>query len=282
MAAIEEELFPETVNSYNENKIDNTTMLSRLPTIIKSVAGASAGAMAAIMLAAGVSPLKAAQFCTTITLSRFADFPGLLSVFRGNKFEEIMAQFLKESSPVESLQLEDSIIPVAVSAFDIQRLKGQILSTGSMARAARASATFPGLFQPVGWIDNDSGDSYVFIDGGITDVDGLNGLKATSDADTSVQMSRRVINMVVGDFSFGRVPSPSSMPPGVAASDVLSISIRNLPQCGPWAMENGLRAVEAARMALKESLDQPMFLAASGEDGHYELHIDAGSFVPDP
>ena len=281
MAAIEEGLFPETINSYNEKNIDNTAVKSRLPTIIKSVAGASAGAMAAIMLAAGVSPLRAAQFCTTITLSRFADFPGLLSVFRGNKFEEIMTDFLMESSPVESLQLEDSIIPVAVSAFDIQRLKGQILSTGSMARAARASATFPGLFQPVGWIDNDSGDSYVFIDGGITDVDGLNGLKATSDAGTSAKISRRVVNMVVGDFSFG-IPSPSSMPSGVAASDVVSISIRNLPQCGPWAMENGLRAVEAAKMALKESLDQPMFLAASGEDGHYELHIDARSFVPDP
>jgi Patatin-like phospholipase len=241
------------------------------------VAGASAGAMAAIMLAAGVSPLAAAEFCTTITLDKFADFPGLLSIFRGDRFEEIMAEFLLEASPIKTLQLEDAVIPVAVSAFDIQRLKGEILSTGSMARAARASATFPGLFQPVGWIDNNSGENFVFIDGGITDFDGLNGLKATFGT-SEEPMTRRVINMVVGDFPFS-IPGPSSMPSGVTASSVISISIRNLPQCGPWAMENGPLAVQAARRAIKKSLDRPLFLAGSGEESHYELHIDARSFV---
>lgn len=279
LAGIEEELFPGIVNGTIDNKNKgNTTVSSLLPSIVKSVAGASAGAMAAIMLAAGVSPLVAAEFCTTITLDRFADFPGLLSVFRGDRFEEIMNEFLMETSPVKSLRLEDSIIPVAVSAFDIQKLKGNILSTGSMARAARASATFPGLFQPVGWIDSNTGDSFVFIDGGITDVDGLNGLKATFDSNSERQIPRRVVNLVVGDFQFSTVPGPSS----IDASSVVSISIRNLPPCGPWAMENGLRAVEAARKALKASLDHPLFLSGSGEDGHYELHIDTRSFIPDP
>jgi predicted acylesterase/phospholipase RssA len=46
--------------------------------------------------------------------------------------------------------LEDNPIPVAVSAFDLQTMSTPILTSGSMARSARASATFPGLFQPVG------------------------------------------------------------------------------------------------------------------------------------
>ena len=48
--------------------------------------------------------------------------------------------------------LENSIIPTAVTAFDIQSLQGIILNKGSMARAARASATFPILI-PTRWLD---------------------------------------------------------------------------------------------------------------------------------
>lgn len=279
LAAWEEELH---INQQNRQTASSSPFLGGT---IRSVVGASAGAMAAIMLGAGVSPLRAAEFCTTVTLSHVNDFPGLFSVFRGNKFEEIMVDFLSMASPLESLQLENAVIPVAVSAFDLQRLKGEILSKGSMARAARASATFPGLFQPVGWIDPASGDDFLFIDGGITDVHGLNGLATTATADMTtdsfeVKPRRRIINMVVGDFHLQRVPGPSSMPPGVTADSLVSISIRNLPQCGPWAMTNGPLAVEAARQAMKQSLDVPLYLAGAGEDGHYELHIDASSFVP--
>lgn len=238
---------------------------------IKSVAGASAGAMAAILIASGVPPRTAAEFCSTITLGDFADPPGLLTVFRGDKFESIMQDFMAAQNPDSSLQLQDSIIPVSVSGFDLLTMEGKLLTRGSMARAARASACFPFLFQPVGWVDKDQ--NYLFTDGGITDTSGLNGLGAFRDSGTR----KRVVNLVVGDFQFGSVPGPSLMPNGVDASEVVSISIRGLPQCGPWAMENGPLAVDGAHLAMKAALDLPMFSGI--EEGHYVLHIDAASYV---
>ena len=84
--------------------------------------------------------------------------------------------------------------------------------------------------------------------------------------------------MVVGDFWGFGPPGPSQMPEGVNATELLSISIQNLPPCGPWHMRNGPLAVEAARRAMRASLDFPLFLGK--EDGHYELHIDASHFIP--
>jgi hypothetical protein len=252
---------------------------------IHAVAGASAGAMAAILLSAGIPPRDAAAFCTTITLGEFADFPGFLTVFQGNKFEQLMQTFLRsQKGPNSQLRLQDADIPVAVSGFDLQTVQGKLLSRGSMARAARASACFPFLFQPVGWVDGT--ENYLLVDGGIQDVSGLEGLAALpplhlDDDDDDGQpsrRSRRIVNLVVGSFLGNAPPGPSNMPDGVHASEVLSISIQNLPQCGPWAMENGPLAVEGARRAMKEALDLPVYLGK--EEGHYELHIDASSFVP--
>jgi hypothetical protein len=284
LAGIEEELFGGL-----DNHLQRHSSLLIEHSILKGVAGASAGAMAAILLAAGVSPLHAAEFCATIKLRDFLDFPAWFSFLKGDKFEAIMNDFLLKASPMTrqrdsassaastcGLQLEDSLIPVAVSAFDLQSVQGKLLTQGSMARAARASACFPFLFQPVGWIDRISGDNFVFVDGGLSDTSGLAGLKETIG--TSTADNHRVINMVVGDFHLQSVPGPSSLPAGLTSSNVLSISIQNLPQCGPWAMENGPLAVEAARIAMKQSLDLPLHLGE--EDGHFELHIDAACFIP--
>lgn len=239
---------------------------------IKGVAGASAGAMAAILLAAGIPPRRAAEFCTSISLTDFADFPGLLTFFRGNKFEQIMQEFMQTEQPRSTLNLQDARIPVAVSGYDIQRMEGRILRRGNMARAARASACFPLLFQPVGWVDGS--ENYLFVDGGIADMAGLAGLAALESKEKT---PRRVVNMVVGDFLGSTSPGPSQIPKGVNASELLSITIQNLPRCGPLSMSNGPRAVEAARRAMQASLDAPLYRGQ--EEGHYELHIDASHFI---
>ena len=259
-----------------EDELSNSTFKVLSNEHVHAVAGASAGAMAAILIAAGVSPRRAAEFCSTITLDKFADFPGLLTVFRGNKFQQIMESFLRNASSLDTLDLEQAKIPVAVSGFDLQSWQGVLMQRGNMARAARASACFPFLFQPVGWIDGTK--NYLFTDGGITDPSGVNGLSAFDRNTTlSTKRRRRVVNLVVGNF-LGSPLGPSRMPmEGV--EQVLSISIRNLPQCGPWAMKNGPLAVEGSRRAMTAALDEPLYLGS--ETGHYELHIDASSFVPD-
>lgn len=259
---------------------------------IRSVAGASAGAMAAMLLAMGISPRKAADFCSTIDLPAFADPFGIGSIFKGDIFEQLMRDFMKSQMPPgHSLRIQNSTIPVAVTGFDLQSLETLIMTKGCAARSSRASATFPFLFQPVHWVhhedepisrsDNNDNDNirsmkkdYILIDGGVLDGFGLEGLTVMYPDER-----KRVVNMVVGNFGgvgTGVPPGPSEMPEGLVASELLSISMRNLPQCGPWAMENGPRAVEAANKAMLASLDLPLYRGK--ETGHYELHIDASSF----
>jgi len=255
-------------------------------TLLRSAAGASAGAMAAVLLSAGIGPRHAADFASTLSLSSFADPPGWGAAMRGDKFESIMRDYLTKEAGVnlQSVRMEHARVPVAVTGFDLKKMEGKILSRGCMARAARASATFPGLFQPVGWHDDDGSADVearrsvipqsLLIDGGVADPFGLVGLSALHTDDHN----KRVLNFVVGSFGSERPPGPSAMPDGVHASEVVSVSIVGTPKCGPWAMENGPRAAEAARGAIEAVMDVPMYKGR--EDGHYELHVDAAAFVP--
>mmetsp|Transcript_13848 Transcript_13848/g.15602 ORF Transcript_13848/g.15602 Transcript_13848/m.15602 type:complete len:131 (-) Transcript_13848:656-1048(-) len=128
-------------------------------------------------------------------------------------------------------------------------MTGKTLRNGCMAKAARASACFPVLFQPVSWSeDSDDGDrnndergflsslarsflpENLFIDGGILDPHGIVGLAAL------------------------------------------------LPQCGPHKMENGPLAVQAAMNSIKAVLDVPLYHGK--EKNHYILHVDAKAFIP--
>jgi predicted acylesterase/phospholipase RssA len=237
---------------------------------IHSVAGASAGAMAAILIAAGIKPRRAADFVSGMTLDKFADYPAIGAFLRGNKFEQIMFDFMRSEQPDMSLLLQDSILPVAVTAFDLQTMKGQILSRGSMARAARASATFPVLFQPVGWKGNETnGEDYILIDGGVTDWAGVDGLKVLFP-----DRPKRVVNLVVGDFTGSDGPPGPSAVPG--STEVLSISMQNLPLCSPFHMTNGPITVDAAHRAMMATLDLPLYKGR--EANHFELHIDTGTF----
>jgi Patatin-like phospholipase len=238
---------------------------------IKSLAGCSAGAMTAVLLSSGIRPATAANFCQSVTVDKFADPPGLFAVFKGHLFHDIMHNFMQQEQPDHSLQLQDGKIPVAVTAFDLKSMSGKILTRGSMPLAARASACFPFLFQPVEWKDDDG--SYYFVDGGIGDMWGLEGLAAFP---SDFRKPKRVVHIAVGDYDGNR--GPSRMPKGVVASEVVSISIRHTPQAGPLALENGPRAVAASRLAMLSTLDLPMYKGQ--EPGHYIIHVDTTEFIP--
>ena len=320
--------------------------------ILRGVSGASAGAMAAVALAAGISPHRGGEFVSRIKLADFADPGGFGGIMKGNRFETLMVEFLQTLSPITTkrdingtwaslsgfpLQMEDALIPVAVSAVDMKpRIsspdlsflealqsplkfiastffpKAKILLQGSMARAARASACFPLLFEPVGWIDKSpplvsnevsetasSGGSDNFsllIDGGILDMAGYNGLKDVIRANDSQQgqMRRaddskiRVLNMAVGGFVTAP-PGPGAVSESldVAVDSVFSISIEGLPSCGPLSMDNGPLAIQAARRAVRAAMDRPIIATTSiftidgtqKQQHHYVLEIDASSFV---
>lgn len=227
---------------------------------ISSVAGASAGAMAAILLSAGVPPRTGADFASSLRFKDFADPPGWFALFQGQRFEALMKDFLQNHSTLNLL--EHSIIPVAVSSFDLRRMKGKVLTSGCMAKAARASATFPGLFQPTLWKENHT--TSFLMDGGIVDPYGLLGLKSST--------RKRIVNLAIGDFDYSY---PYPIEPNEIQS-LVSVSIVNTPKCGPSAMENGEKAVEAARIAMKHALDLPLY--HGDKEHHYELRIDASPY----
>ena len=155
--------------------------------------------MAAVLLSSGLNPRHSADFVSKKTLSDFADPFGICGILKGGLFEDLMVNYLKTSqekqqpssssssllppttnqtnddqeeeeeeeekemnAPTGNVLLENGLIPVAVTVFDILSLTTKILKKGCMARAARASACFPILFQPVSWND-ECDDAALFL-----------------------------------------------------------------------------------------------------------------------
>jgi len=309
LAALEEETNGRIVPTLSTTTSSYSTTTSTTPETtttssccgLKSVSGASAGAMAAVMLAAGIQPRLAAKFASTFTWKMIADPPGWGGYVRGNNFEEVMRKFIMEAgtrnttaktgdsnngvnAAAEAIQLEEALVPVAVSAFDVLRMKGMNMTKGCMAKAARCSAGFPGLFQPVAWRGERREDNKasllpdsLLIDGGITDNLGLNGLCTYDETTSTENKAKRIINMMVGDFGFRGPRGLKTLPPGVNAECLVSIAIIGTPLCGPWAMENGPRAVESARKAMAAVLDLPMERGTC--DNHFVIRVDASKWL---
>ena len=73
---------------------------------------------------------------------------------------------LRNALPDGVERFDQCRVPLALSAFDISRLKTRTLTEGDLAPALRATCTFPGLFAPV-WHPRG-----VLIDGGVSDTAG--------------------------------------------------------------------------------------------------------------
>ena len=322
----------------NPNHYNYQRRLSLLSSRLHCVVGSSAGAMVAILLAGGIHPRSAAEFCTNLTISQFADFPGCWGcgwgLFRGDKFEQLIQNALIMLQPPPSppkverrdvrrdpadnnddkeLRLEEApSCPVAVTAYCIETRQTKLLTRGNMARAARASATFPVMFQPVHWWDEQDQRFYTLIDGGITDKDGTAALQAFVNHEDSQEKLKRVVHFKIGPFEKSFPNNNNIPPPGPLdiskryCHEVLSISLQNLPCCGPWDMSLNAIAVQAAHDAMVASFDLPLFVTTTtttivDDDNkkkkdenscnghclttpsiaryhHYELHIDASRF----
>ena len=98
-----------------------------------------------------------------------------------------------------------------------------------------------------------------------------------------VESQSRIIHIQMG--------SPSSNPPGpseflsglnsakrrIDQVQVVSIILSNLPQPGPWALGKGPVALEMARKAMIQALDQP--IRQGKENHHFVLEVDASSLL---
>jgi NTE family protein len=121
-----------------------------------AVAGTSAGGLVGALYCAGKSWEEIREIGHRI------DWPDLVSptwpslgLVSTNKLEKIIDRLL------EGRSFDQLGVPFKAVAVDIQRGEPVILDHGSVARAVRASASIPGIFEPTIWEDR------YLVDGGL-------------------------------------------------------------------------------------------------------------------
>lgn len=192
----------------------------------------------------------------------FWDMGGIGGLLKGKLFHEAIEKHL----PVPNI--EECPIPFACTAYDTVRFRTKKITSGSIATAARASCTFPGLFQPV------MIDGTPHIDGGVWDWTGLMALDeciledarrkqanstssadATSSSTTKLDLEtlfprNKLIVNVCYDTDFG-----SRLPASLSHARLLTIVVENIPAVTPFTMgKMGIEAYKLAKAAMHRAL----------------------------
>ena len=130
---------------------------------IAMISGSSAGALVGGILGSNMSTSDALKLLTEIPVKDVWD-PGIgLGYLKWQKVESILAQHLVT-------RLEDLSIPLAVSTFELRRLRTKVFTEGPTATIIRASCSPPFLVHPA----KINGKRYV--DGGVFDKSALEGV----------------------------------------------------------------------------------------------------------
>jgi len=108
------------------------------------LAGVSAGSVAAVMYAAGISPEKMLELFLN---ARFSDFCELGIPKDGFFSLDRFRAFLRKNIPYANL--EDLPIPVTVGATDLDNGKKLAFTTGRLDEVVAASCSIPIVFKPI-------------------------------------------------------------------------------------------------------------------------------------
>lgn len=196
--------------------------------------GSSAGALVAALWASGRDVVDLREALFGLKKADFWD-PGLgFGLLRGGLFEETLDTLLGVQS------FEACRWPVAISVFELARLRTRVVDSGPLNPAIRASCAFPGLFHPVRVEDR------LAIDGGVLDRSGL----------AAVPPETRTLYHHLSTRSKVRrhIPRLSGVP---RRAHLCPVIIDGLPRVGPNHLERGPSAFERAREALLRQLDAP-------------------------
>jgi NTE family protein len=212
--------------------------------------GSSAGALVASLCAAGMPADELRERLFALRRQEFWDFdprlgtgphshgPGLL---RGGAFAEIL---LRSFSQLGVRTFADCRIPLRVVVYGIQERATVVLDRGELAAAVRASCTLPVLFQPV------SIDGKRYLDGGISDRAGIRA--ATPGA-------RVLYHHLAPKSPWRFLWSAQNAPP--RWPDLHLLYAPNTPRLGPFSLERGPKAYEAARAEARRVLRSPAHLS---------------------
>jgi NTE family protein len=199
------------------------------------VSGSSAGALVGGAWAAGLAARPLADTLFALRRESFWDpriGPGLL---RGALFRALLDDLL----PVRTFA--ECRVPFAVSVYDLLARRIRVLESGALAPALQASCSVPFLFQPV-WIDGRP-----HVDGGVADRPGLAGMP---------DGERVLFHHLASRSPWRRRGSPSMDIP--MRANMTTVVIEDLPRVGPFRLEQGVRAFEAARAGMRRALREPV------------------------
>lgn len=210
-------------------------------------AGSSAGALVAGAWAAGIDASALRQQLLALRREDFWDPAPGLGLLAGRLFRRLLEDLLPARAFARCR------VPLAVSTFDIAARRTRVIRSGELAPALHASCAVPLLFQPV-WIARRP-----LADGGVADRPGLAG----------VDRGERVLfHHLASRSPWRRKGSPALEIPRRA--NLAALVIEQLPRVGPFRMERGVAALEAAYAATRRALDQPL------RDGTVRVDARAG------
>ncbi len=197
--------------------------------------GSSAGALVAGLWASGLSTARLRDELFGLRREHFWDPRPGLGLLRGRLFRERLDALLPGPT------FGHCRVPVAISVYDVLSRSTKVITSGDLAPAMQASCAVPFLFHPI-WVEGRP-----LLDGGILDRPGLDGLP---------KGERVLYHHLSSRSPWRRVGSPSLDVP--ARDGLTALVIDNLPRVGPFRLEQGPRAFEAARRAAQAALSRPV------------------------
>lgn len=199
--------------------------------------GCSAGAIIAAAKASNCSTPDLMSLLFSIRRNDFWDprpGPGYL---KGEKFETLLRNFLKPT-------FEETHSPVEIVTFDLLKLRTQVVKSGNLPKAVRASGAVPGMFHPV--IHNKK----ILYDGGIFDK-------------SAIPSSERVFSHYLYSGSNLWEQWEYKRDKKKLESEQKMLVLRNLPQVSPFKLQNGeaafYQSYESTLAALKMPHNQRVF-----------------------
>jgi NTE family protein len=197
------------------------------------LAGSSAGALVAGLWASGVPAARLREELFALRREHFWDPRPGLGLLRGRLLRERLESLLAART------FAACRVPLTISVYDLLYRRTRVIQEGELAPAIQASCAFPFLFQPI-WIDGRP-----MLDGGIVDRPGLDGLPPCE----------RVLYHHIASRSPWRRRGGAALAIPERAG-LTALVIAGLPRVGPFRLEQGLLAFEAARAGAKEALSR--------------------------
>lgn len=197
------------------------------------VMGASAGALAGGMWAAGMSADELVEALVALRREDFWDPGPGFGLLRGRLFDARLRTLLP------STRVETAPVRLSLLAWDVLRRRTDVLTEGDLAQAIRASCALPGLFQPV-----HAGGLRWWLDGGIEHRDAL----------FAAAPAERVLYHHLDTSSPWRSKRQTNQWP--ARANTWCLSLGELPRLGPTRLGSGARVAELARERTRAALSR--------------------------